>query len=211
MNNLAPFCVNRRRCPFPTTTSSQRHLCAHSVSALKIAPCRRPSKPNMVSYCQLSAVTCQPLFSFSPGAATAACGTALSFSDLFFSQICCELSAARYQLPASFLRPFNFRLSTLNLFLSRYPARACFPLLAVGGQLSAASFSLSPLQSALTKNVPLTPLESALTISLDLKSFRIRTYKKTGGGGGQSPVTELQPPLLLSYFLPKGAPCSPCG
>ncbi len=48
-----------------------------ALSALKIAPCRRPSKSEMVSYCQLSAVSCQPLFSFSPGAGRAACWTAL--------------------------------------------------------------------------------------------------------------------------------------
>jgi|SRR5271169_2056184 len=31
---MLPFRVNRRRCPFPTTPSSQRHLCAIRVSAL---------------------------------------------------------------------------------------------------------------------------------------------------------------------------------
>ena len=44
-------------------------------------------------------------------------------------------------------------------------------------------FSLSPLESALPGNTPITPLESALTKSLDLKSFRIRTSKKRGGEG----------------------------
>jgi hypothetical protein len=41
---------------------------------------------------------------------------------------------------------------------------------------------LSPIESALTQSAPITPLESALTNSLDLKSFRIRTYRKTGWG-----------------------------
>jgi|HubBroStandDraft_1064217.scaffolds.fasta_scaffold246104_1 hypothetical protein len=44
--------------------------CFSTASALKIAPCRRPLKSELVSYCQLSAVSCQPLFLFSPGATT---------------------------------------------------------------------------------------------------------------------------------------------
>src|SRR5271154_4284118 len=42
---------------------------------------------------------------------------------------------------------------------------------------------LSPLESALTKNTRVTRLESALPYSLDLKSFRIRTYEKRRGRG----------------------------
>src|SRR5712692_8007015 len=42
---------------------------------------------------------------------------------------------------------------------------------------------ISPLEYALTKNAPATPLEFTLTKSLDLKSFRFRSYKKRGGGG----------------------------
>ena len=42
---------------------------------------------------------------------------------------------------------------------------------------------LTSIESALTRDTPITRLESALTKSLDLKSFRIRTYKKGGGGG----------------------------
>jgi len=45
------------------------------------------------------------------------------------------------------------------------------------------SFPVTPPESALTQNVPLTLVESALTNSLDLKSFRIRTYKKMAGEG----------------------------
>ena len=49
------------------------------------------------------------------------------------------------------------------------------------------SFSPSPavnlLESALPRNERVTPVESALPKSLDLKSFRIRTYKKGGGEG----------------------------
>src|SRR5271168_4221565 len=45
------------------------------------------------------------------------------------------------------------------------------------------SNNLSPLESALTKNRRVTHLESALPKSLDLKSFRIRTYEKRGGRG----------------------------
>src|SRR5713226_9543672 len=42
---------------------------------------------------------------------------------------------------------------------------------------------ISPLEYALTKNAPATPLEFTLTKSLDLKSFRFRSYKKHPGGG----------------------------
>src|SRR5277367_5568129 len=45
------------------------------------------------------------------------------------------------------------------------------------------SQELTPLQSALTKNAPITLLESALPKTLDLKSFRIRTYEKRRGEG----------------------------
>src|SRR5271156_5198514 len=45
--------------------------------------------------------------------------------------------------------------------------------LALDYQLSTVNFSLTPLQSALPKNAPITRLESALPNSLDLKSFRI--------------------------------------
>jgi hypothetical protein len=45
-------------------------------SAPKIAPCRRPSQQRDLSYCQLSAVSCQPLFSFSQRAVPGACVTA---------------------------------------------------------------------------------------------------------------------------------------
>ncbi len=42
---------------------------------------------------------------------------------------------------------------------------------------------LSPLESALPQNTRVTLLESALPNLKDLKSFRIRTYKKGGGRG----------------------------
>src|SRR3989441_8214612 len=48
---------------------------------------------------------------------------------------------------------------------------------------STVSTHLRPLQSALTKNAPVTRLGFALSESLDLKSFRIRTYKNVGGWG----------------------------
>ena len=46
-----------------------------------------------------------------------------------------------------------------------------------------ADHSLFPLESALTKNTFVTLLESALTKSFDLKSFRIRSYRKRQGEG----------------------------
>jgi len=38
------------------------------------------------------------------------------------------------------------------------------------------------LESAVTKNAPAKPIECAITKLLDLKSFRICSYKKCGGG-----------------------------
>jgi hypothetical protein len=43
--------------------------------------------------------------------------------------------------------------------------------------------TLKSLESALTKNAPVTPLQSADPKTLALKSFRIRTYKKGWGRG----------------------------
>src|SRR5882724_4620811 len=45
--------------------------------------------------------------------------------------------------------------------------------------------AVNPLQSALPKNARVTPLQSALPNSLDLKPFRIRTYKKRWGERGK--------------------------
>src|SRR5271156_1375317 len=45
--------------------------------------------------------------------------------------------------------------------------------------------TVTRLESAVPKNTRVTPLQSALPNSLDLKSFRIRTYKKAGGEGGK--------------------------
>ncbi len=45
--------------------------------------------------------------------------------------------------------------------------------------------TLSPSESALTKNAPVTRLESALPKCLNLKSFRIRTYKIRRGEGSK--------------------------
>ena len=50
-------------------------------------------------------------------------------------------------------------------------------------------YPLTPLQSALPKNAPVTLSESALTKWLNLKSFRIRTYEKTGGRGVHANVS----------------------
>src|SRR5208282_1638644 len=62
---VSELCV--RRLPRP----------GRGISALKIAPsCPRP-KQIRLSDCQLSAVSCQPLFSFSTSAAGAPCATAL--------------------------------------------------------------------------------------------------------------------------------------
>src|SRR2546425_5660505 len=49
--------------------------------------------------------------------------------------------------------------------------------------LCCSSNSVTPLESAVRKNAPASALESALTKLLDLKSLRISSYKKWGGGG----------------------------
>jgi hypothetical protein len=54
---------------------------------------------------------------------------------------------------------------------------------ALVSETEARSKKLSLLESALTKIVPVTRLESALANSLNLKPFRIRTYKKRRGRG----------------------------
>jgi hypothetical protein len=48
-----------------------------------------------------------------------------------------------------------------------------------------ANSALNSLESALPKNAPITPLQSADPKTLDLKSFRIRTYEKGRGEGGK--------------------------
>jgi hypothetical protein len=57
------------------------------------------------------------------------------------------------------------------------------PGVGAAGEDQAKAKMLTPLESALTKNEPVTPLESADPKTLDLKSFRIRTYEKRGGRG----------------------------
>jgi hypothetical protein len=58
---------------------------------------------------------------------------------------------------------------------------------------------LNALQSTLTKNRALTLLQSTLTKTLDLKSIRINTYKKTGGEG----VGEADPGAVSPYRRPR--------
>src|SRR6266478_744472 len=43
--------------------------------------------------------------------------------------------------------------------------------------------SLSPLECAVPKNASITPLECAVPKTMDLKSFRMRSSEKSGGGG----------------------------
>src|SRR2546422_11723194 len=57
---------------------------------------------------------------------------------------------------------------------------------------STVSTHLRPLQSALTKNAPVTRLGFALSKSLDLKSFTIRTYKNVGGLGTPTGLSDSQ-------------------
>ena len=63
-------------------------------------------------------------------------------------------------------------------------------------------FGLTPLPSALSPNTPITPLQSALTNSLDLKSFTIRTYAKTGGTRPIRLTTFPDPTLRLDSNQP---------
>jgi hypothetical protein len=81
------------------------------------------------------------------------------------------------------------RLSTLVSLRNEGSPEGCVIIsgialaFALDFQLSTVNFFLTPLQSALPKNAPITRLESALPNSLDLKSFRIRTCKNRRGGG----------------------------
>src|ERR1700747_2217989 len=58
--------------------------------------------------------------------------------------------------------------------------------------------TLNPLESALPQNAPITLLKSALPKSLDLNSFRIRTYKNRWGGG----IEQLTPLRYIPWSLP---------
>ena len=51
---------------------------------------------------------------------------------------------------------------------------------------------LTELESTLTQNRPATLLQSTLTKTLDLKSSRINTYKKTGGRGVREPKSPVR-------------------
>jgi hypothetical protein len=152
--------------------------CAFSISALKIAPCRRPSQQKGLSYSQRSAVSCQPPFSFSPSAA-AACVTAftsfppgchpeLSEGSAFRLSPFCAPSVSAFNSPN--LSPFNFKLSTVN------------------------SPSLSPFFATLTS--PLQPPENTATLSpafatltrhVNHNSFVCHSYKKHPGWGAEPP------------------------
>ena len=59
---------------------------------------------------------------------------------------------------------------------------------------------LTPLQSALTESTSITLLESALTNPLDLKFFRIRTYRKPRGRGPKR-LTTIQVAQALLFTL----------
>ena len=74
---------------------------------------------------------------------------------------------------------------------SRLIASKCSPTLS-----PTPDCTLTPVESALTRMSRVTGLESALTNSLDLKSFRIRTYEKTQGEGVK---------LLTSALVPLSA------
>ena len=71
---------------------------------------------------------------------------------------------------------------------------------------------LSSIESALTKNTPITLLKSALPKMQDLKPFRIRTYKKRGRGEVALLTTHRSlllvhctPPPLQASFIHRGA------
>src|SRR5271163_1605204 len=66
-----------------------------------------------------------------------------------------------------------------------------------GIALPGATQTVNPVESALPKNPPITPLQSSDPKTLDLKSFRIRTYEKRRGEGGK---------LLTGILLARMAP-----
>jgi hypothetical protein len=90
--------------------------------------------------------------------------------------------------PEESVHPYPPSLSKVDFAPPRVRVRVgCsghFPFtLSLEGKRALCGFALNLLESALAKNAPVTPLGSALTNSLNLKSFRIRTYEKWRGGG----------------------------
>ena len=67
-------------------------------------------------------------------------------------------------------------------------------------------YSLTPLESALPQNAPVTPLQSADPKTKHLKSFRIRRSEKTWGEGGDRLTSG--PSLLTVHYrlLPTSSP-----
>ena len=65
----------------------------------------------------------------------------------------------------------------------RGPPRALLNRIWTYAEVSGMLPQLNPLQCALAEFPLATPLEYALAELLNLKSFRLRTYKKTGGRG----------------------------
>src|SRR5207253_10637452 len=90
--------------------------------------------------------------------------------------------------------------------------------------LCPASALPKPLESAITKNVPVNPLESALTKSLDLNPLEMNSYKKAGGSPSSWPRIFLCQSAFIGvhlglHLLPfvgrvfltaKGNPCYIC-
>jgi hypothetical protein len=164
---MVPYLVNVGRCPLPTTPSSQRHLCVPALSASNpfLSPFNLKlsiEDPDPVgtfnlfvrrlSARQQSAVSCQPLSSFSAAAATTGYATALSSSDPFLS-------------------PFNFKLSTFN--------SSCPPLPPVTTHQSQIAKSC---RIRTYEKYTCNPFRIRTYKTQDLKSFRMRTYKKRGEG-----------------------------
>jgi hypothetical protein len=65
------------------------------------------------------------------------------------------------------------------------------------------AFRLISVESTLTKNRPVTLVQSTLTKTLDLKSIRINTYKKTGGRGAAHPSPEPKSPVRRASAVRK--------
>src|SRR6266478_4947258 len=71
----------------------------------------------------------------------------------------------------------------VQAILRQHLRRACSAPNSHSRPVPATDRKLTPPESALARNASVTPLGSALTVSLDLKPFRIRTYRKRWGEG----------------------------
>jgi hypothetical protein len=125
-----------------------------------------PLRPALTALLPIASVQIRPLFSIT---------SPLLFSQLLSFDIHTNCPGGWGGMPPT--SNLEFLTSATDGRTAQFLDRLWFVLSALGEE------PLNPLESALPQNARVTPLESALTNLKDLKSFRIRTYKKRGEGG----------------------------